>query len=127
MAELNAELGVDLNVVIDKLHSFETAADLAEFFRGYGIVAQPRDASACAITKFVMEETGLPFVRTNSFAIRFYDAEEDYDGLELLKEFQHTKAMVQFVDNYDRGHYPDLIKPGYEINSTGVLTGNKWL
>lgn len=103
----------DLSVVIEKLHGFETADDLADFFRSYGIVAQPRDARSCAVSRFVASETGL-VPTTNMSAITFYEDEsEEFNTLS----YSHTDAIRMFVDQYDRGAYPDLIEKGYEIST----------
>ena len=103
----------DLNVVVDKLQSFETADDLADFFRGYGIVAQPRNARACAISKFVVEETGLSGVTTNMSSICIYKDEEE---TQMVNQVPHTDAMEDFVDRYDKGYYPELVEQGYEVD-----------
>jgi hypothetical protein len=102
----------DFGVVVDKLQSFETADDLADFFRGYGIIAQPRNSRACAISKFVTEETGLEGVATSMGSLTVYEDEEETIQTEHVT---HTDAMRDFVDRYDKGYYPDLIEAGYEI------------
>ena len=102
---------VEFAVVMDKLSSFDTADDLADFFRGYGIKAQPRNARACAISQFVTEETGLKGIVTNTTAVTVYT-----DEMEQYCSFHqnHTEAMMDFVERYDMGYYPDLIQNGYE-------------
>lgn len=102
----------DFDVVVDKLKNFETADDMAEFFRGYGIVAEPRNARSCAISKFVTEETGLTGVTTSMSSVTVYADEEE---TRADKYSQHTYAMAEFVDKYDKGYYPDLVEKGYEI------------
>lgn len=102
----------DFGVVVDKLQSFETADDLADFFRGYGIVAQPQNARACAISKFVTEETGLDGVTTSMSSLTVYKDEEE---TMISEHVIHTNAMEEFVEKYDKGYYPELIEKGYEI------------
>lgn len=104
---------VDISVVHEKLSGFETADELAEFFRNYGIVAQPRNARACAITKFVEIETGERNVITSTNALRL----ENEDG-EQLCSFPHTSAMADFVEMYDKGCFSDLVEEGYEIEES---------
>lgn len=110
----------DLSVVMDKLQGFETAEDLADFFRGYGIKAQPRNARMCAISQFVVEETGLEGIVTNTECVTHYmedDGNEDYDyEYQAIYSSPHTQAMEEFVKNYDRGYYPDLVTPGCEVS-----------
>lgn len=99
----------DISVVADKLQGFESADDLAEFFRGYGIIAQPMNARACAITKFVEVETGEKNVITTTTAVII----EDEDGEEIYS-LRNTEAMAAFIKAYDTGTYPDLIEAGFE-------------
>jgi hypothetical protein len=93
----------DFDVVMEKLHSFETADDLAGFFEGYGIKAVPKAASHCAISKFITEETGLYGV-TTSTSVRLFEK-----GKEIIDPICHTRAMVEFVLKFDVGYYPNLI------------------
>lgn len=101
----------DLDVVMEKLQSFETADDLADYFRDYGIVGQPRDAMSCAISKFVVEETGLGGIVTNMSSVAHY---ADDEQMQQIDSYVHTSAMRNFVVNFDGGEYPDLIQKGYE-------------
>lgn len=98
----------DISVVADKLQGFETADDLAEFFRGYGIIAQPMNSRACAITQFVVEETGETNVCTTTTTCFI---EDEYG--EQTFAFLHTPAMSDFVKKFDTGVYPDLVEEGY--------------
>lgn len=101
----------DLSVVMDKLHGFETADDLAEFFRGYGIKAKPRNSMSCAISQFVKEETGLSDVETGMKSVTIY---KNHSG-EIVDCIVNTIAMRDFVDSYDRGGYSDLVEEGCKV------------
>jgi hypothetical protein len=102
----------DIDVVMDKLHNFESADDLAEYFEDYGIIARPRHTRSCAIAQFVSIETGRPIV-VAGHALRI----EDENGA-LIEYIRHTEAMAQFVQNYDYGRYPNLIEKGYEVHDS---------
>lgn len=102
---------VDFSVVIDKLHGFEKADDMAGFFRGYGIQAEPGNARTCAITQFIMEETGLPVVSTTLQYVSVYEDEEEMLPSQIVL---NTDVMQAFVKNFDAGIYPYLIESGYE-------------
>ncbi len=107
----------DITVIMDKLNSFETSIDLALFFQGYGIKAWPRNARLCPISKFVMAETDEEWsVSTRSHEIVIYD---DADELQVMDRYEHSSAMVDFVDLYDRGYFPSLIEEGYKNPITG--------
>ena len=107
----------DFDVVVDKLHGFETAEELAELFRSYGIKAIPTEARSCAISQFVEMETGIlgqvvTSTRDISLMQKMYDQGLEYD--ETIATFEHTDAMMHFVCQFDSGAYPDLIEDGYE-------------
>lgn len=95
----------DLDVVMDKLHSFETSDDLAMYLMEYGIKATPRKSRECAITKFVMEETGLTSVATTNVDIT---AVCD----EVKTVINNTEAISEFVERFDSFSYPELIDVG---------------
>lgn len=101
----------DTSVVFDKLNGFETDDDLADFFRGYGIKAQPSNARSCAISQFVRMETGLP-VSTSVSSVTVWT---DLDESDLAYYGQLTSAMESFIKKYDQGAYPDLVEEGYEV------------
>ena len=100
----------DLSVVMEKLQGFEAADDLAAYFADYGILAQPRNARSCAIAQFVTIETGLA-VAVNTSALRIENEEGD-----VIECIQHTAAMENFVEKYDRGYYPELVEEGFEVH-----------
>lgn len=99
----------DFSVVVDKLHQFETADEIADYFRYYGIKANVQDARSCAISEFVQRETGLEgrvITSTTSLALI---AEGAMVWDDATVEVEHTKAMHQFVKKFDSGAYPDLL------------------
>ena len=114
----------DLNIVVEKLHSFEDADDLADYFRQYGIQARPQESRACAITAFVEIETGeVGNIMTSTREITLRETMKDsfgYDQEMDVAVIQHTHAMVQFVRNYDTGKYPFLVEDGYEYDPNGI-------
>lgn len=107
----------DISVVFDKLKGFETADELAEFFRGYGVKARPGRARACAISKFVVEETGVMRVCSDANSVCTYEA-NDLGNSPIVTTLLCTEAMAEFIRKYDRGCYPSLIEEGFEINCT---------
>lgn len=100
----------DFSVVIDKLHSFETADDLADFLRGYGIKAQPKRSRSCAITKFVMEETGLEDVLTTGLHVSVLGRDALTLDVFIETKENNTPAMTHFVYKFDTNQYPDLVE-----------------
>lgn len=104
-------MSVDIDVVMNKLQSLETADELADLFSGYGIKAFPRQPNACAIAQFVKNETGLK-IRTNTICTNY----ENEEGELIGEYYYHTDAMKDFIRKYDTGLYPDLIDIGYIEN-----------
>lgn len=96
----------DFEVVLDKLHQFETADDIADYFRNYGIQAKRGSAMHCAISQFINIETGNVdgTVFTSPMEISLYSSD-----IEPPIRSTNTAAMMQFIVNYDRGFYPDLV------------------
>jgi hypothetical protein len=113
------DLGTDINVVMEKLFSFETADDLADYFHDYGIVARPRNAMECPISTFVAAETGIKNVVTTNCSLRV----ENSQGEQLIV-FPHSDAMNDFVERYDKGFYSYLVETGYEVIDIIFSSGN---
>lgn len=100
----------DFSVIVGKLHDFETAEDLAEYFRYCEIKAKPRSARECAISKFVESETGeVGKIVTNNSNVSV----RAEGGLGFSECIEHTKAMTDFVRRYDLGFYPELVEDGF--------------
>lgn len=114
----------DISVVVEKLHGFETADDIAEYFREYGIQAFPQEARSCAISQFVEMETGAAgniITTTREISLQETVVENLEDGEEYTYEqdvwsMTHSHAMVEFVRNFDSGRYPFLVVNGYEFD-----------
>jgi len=101
---------VDINVVYDKLCGFETADELAAFLASQGVKGEPQDATGCAITRFVMMQTGFDTVSTNTESLLLYGP----DGEGLVFNKPHTDAVADFIQGFDHGRYPDLVEPKVE-------------
>lgn len=98
----------DFSVVMDKLQSFETAEDIAEFLKGYGIKARPGKSRYCAISEFVAIETNSPIVLTSTGMVSTYTNKLDGPA-ELDRRAECTNVMSEFIVKFDQGLYPDLI------------------
>lgn len=107
---------VDIGVVVDKLHGFETADEIADFFRYRGIKAYPQEARSCAISQFVAEETGLAghiVTTTRDLSVQEVVKGSQYEYYEELYCMEHSAAMVEFIRKFDTGAYPDLVADGF--------------
>src|ERR1051325_6328140 len=113
----------DFDVVVDKLHSLESADEIADLLRSYGIKAYPQEARSCAISKFVEMETGkVGRIITSTECITVNEvigplSDYVYDVYEQTTEMiSHSPAMHRFVRKFDSGAYPDLIVEGYNYD-----------
>lgn len=115
----------DFNVIIDKLHGFETADELADYFRYCGIKAIPGDARSCAITVFVEDEMGVSGqIVTSTDCIELHEEVVESYGhgyTEVRQMIRHTDAMKKFVKAFDKEEYPELIIDGYESVISGCM------
>lgn len=97
---------IDFDVAHEKLASLETAGELADLFRGYGVKARMRDANNCAISHWMRDQTGKE-VFTNGASVRAVDT--NYHSVVGM-ERDNTRAMKDFIALYDAGHYMDLVE-----------------
>lgn len=97
---------VEFDVAYDKLSSLETAREIADLFRGYGVKGTLRNAEKCAISQWMHGQTGLNTI-TNAAGVMAVD-----DNFARLpgKFGLNTKAMRCFICSFDAGQYPDLVR-----------------
>jgi len=88
--------------VIAKLSEFETPAEIRRLFGDLGIKAMRGQGRYCAIAEYAFRESGeRPRV---SLTCGFFA--DTQDG--AFFEWAHTKAMEDFVGDFDAGMYPEL-------------------
>lgn len=107
---------------IGKLSAFQTAEDIREFLKGEGILAEQRRPMHCAIAQYIRKETGqmVRVCRTETKAPCEDGTEPliyfptDSALVAIIEKFaevgKHTSAMTTFIDNFDDGYYPELVK-----------------
>lgn len=95
---------IDFQVAFDKLAQFETPGEIAKYLESCGIRACRRDASACAISQWMRNQTGLR-IRTNYAEVGVL---KPFSSFDTTESESHTPAMSQFARNFDSGDYPDL-------------------
>lgn len=104
---------LDLNVLYDKLEQFETADEIAYFLTREQVQAIPSDGKRCALAQWVMTVTETQLeVHVSGTKTVIY--KEGAIGCvrtpkEILWCRDHTDAMVEFIQRFDHGGYPDLI------------------
>jgi hypothetical protein len=115
---IDSDKGVSLGVVIDKLHSFETADEIADYFRSCGIVAEPMEGHKCAISKFIETETGeVGRIMTTISHVELNSVSENDIYIITDERFENTPAMRRFIRKFDLGYYKDLIIEGFNFEN----------
>lgn len=114
---------IDVQVAYDKLASFESADDIACFFKGYGVTGIPNKADTCAISKWLQDVTESPNILVTGKGI-FKDApqvQSSYSDMGMAWDTNKaawrgdlTKPMCDFINRFDHKMYPDLIDPDWE-------------
>ena len=109
---------IDFEVAYDKLAGLETADEIADLMRDYGIKAEPCESRKCAISVWMEGQTGLSVSTNLAYTRAIIVNRLDDDGMEYyidhpgIEEKDHTEAMAKFIENFDTYKYPDLIKRG---------------
>jgi hypothetical protein len=101
---------LDYHVAYKTLAQFDTADEIADFFRSEGIQAARAMADSCAISKWMTDTTGME-ISTNLTSVRAVRLNQEMaDFITIEGTYQcHTEAMRVFVEKFDGGQYPDLI------------------
>jgi hypothetical protein len=105
---------IDFRVAAEKLAGFETADEIAEFLKDYQIQATCEDGMKCALAMWLQQVTGEPGIMV-SLHTTYYKApfHEYYIELEKAEDvFDNTQAMIEFIEKFDMGEYPDLTRVG---------------
>lgn len=92
---------IDPTVVMDKLRNFETADELAAYFKEEGVKGVRATASSCPIALYFTQHTGKKV--TVSSRIKIWESE-----VQMGESFGHTPATEKFIDLFDEGFYPEL-------------------
>lgn len=98
---------IDFQVAFDKLAQFETADELAEFFRYEGIKAIPWDSNNCAVSAWMKRTIGKESVYSSTYAVSEYD---DNSKECIVNRARTTLPMDDFIEKFDMYFYPELIQ-----------------
>jgi hypothetical protein len=105
------DLKLAVEPYLNKLADMKTPEDIRDFLVGEGILAQRGHARACAIAAYVFRETGQMVAVGNIATCPPGKGDTSFAGKMIEGNFLgwHTKAMAQFVVNFDAGDYPELV------------------
>lgn len=104
---------IAVEVLVDKLNSFQSPQEIADFFKGIGIKGNPGETRSCVISNWIMQESEEEFV-TTSTAIKVWNGYyEDDDNLKA--KYYTSESVCNFITRFDNQHYPELVEDPYEI------------
>lgn len=99
------------------LTKFESAEDLAGYFKALGIKAVPAKAGECAISQYMVREAGVKYSQTLPYSGNYSCAKMgEIRGKTMTLQWwndnvwtgTHTPAMSAFINNFDNRRYPEL-------------------
>lgn len=98
-------------VAFDKIACFETANELAEYFKAEGIKGYRSQHDACPIARWLSCTTGREASVATFIIIDSYDD-------SLVFTTTATDSMVAFMDTFDHGGFPELIDMEVGLNGS---------
>jgi hypothetical protein len=99
---------IDFQVAFDKLAQFETADELADFFKYEGVKACVQDPSNCAVAQWMNMQTGEE-VRVSPLYIFTSKRPWGSRNETAVINTPNTPAMTNFILNFDTASYPELL------------------
>lgn len=99
---------IDPGVCFDKLAGFQTADEIADYFKGEGIQGQMQIETRCPIATYFYRHTDSLFVSVGTI-IELHTAHPSYDHAQSQWLAECTEAMNDFIQVFDEGEYPELI------------------
>lgn len=111
---------MDFGMAFDKLAGFETAKELADFFKHEGVKGYKGAEESCPIANWMAAQTGESISVTGDHIARYIPDELDdwiSDNYEtFVGEYYRspTEAMMNFIIEFDGGDFPELVFPEYD-------------
>ncbi len=94
------------------LEGFQTADEVADYFRGLGIKAVPDEADRCPVSEY-MRQNGANSSETLTYQ-GMYSVEEEFtinenwEYVNIFEVVEHPIHITEFIRGFDNGIYPDL-------------------
>lgn len=90
---------------IEKLNSFSTSDELAQFLKDEHAKGYKGDSDSCVITNWLEDKTDLDVATDDE--IRFYSPYGVSD-VELLSVAEISPVVKNFIEEFDNGKHPEL-------------------
>ena len=94
---------IDVEILVDKLNSFESADDVAFFLYDQNIRGEVGSAARCVISQWIMRESGYERVSTAS-EITIWNEDEF-----CPRSYPINESVAYFINRFDSKVYPQLI------------------
>lgn len=89
--------------LVDKLQTFGSSRQIAQFFVQENITGVTAQSFKCAVAEYLTRETGKPA------QVSFAWAKEKYDSVSDPVMIADYSPLQDFIREFDRGEYPELI------------------
>lgn len=102
---------IDAQVAFDKLAGFQSAYEIADFFRSEGIKGFKASHNECPIANWMRETTGIYSSAAGYVVVQngnFSPLEGEKFHLDFMVKV--TPVMKEFMKKFDRGDFPELLK-----------------
>jgi hypothetical protein len=96
---------IDVSVLVDKLNSFGTVQEVADFLHDQNVQGYQGVAESCVISQWIARESG----RNITTAIDIKVWENSDTGGALLEWHGKSEVVRSFIYAFDRGQFPELI------------------
>lgn len=106
--KMETDFGIDVGVLVDKLNSFETPLEIADFLRSQDVQGGKADATSCVISNWIIRESGARRVSTSS-DIKVWEFGTRASTEDVEKIHKVSAVVTDFITMFDGGEYPDLV------------------
>lgn len=94
----------NLYEVINKLQTLGSSKQVAQFFEANEVKGQLNRTSTCPVARYVRAQTAPELVMVNSLAVAVVDG-----NVTDQVRIDSGSPVSRFVQDFDRGMYPELI------------------
>lgn len=105
-------IDMDFGTAYDKLAGYDKGQDIAEFLRGEEVKGYKGSEENCPIAQWMQNKTGEIVMVNGDAVARYCDLDDEDPNYEiLLNEYfrEPTSAMLEFIEKFDNGEFPDLV------------------
>ncbi len=98
---------------LTELYKLKSSKAIAAFLEKQKCKGIPSNAVSCPIANYINKKLDNEEASIDSNRITI----ESYDNYDTIVELDNSRAMAEFVNDFDDGKYPKLVEVGYEIET----------